>query len=1113
MVLREDISRWFDEGLRTGAKWMVLTFDQLDQREFATYAVSETEARAIESSPRESETILEVYDLKQPKDAQIELLYCNALERIDNCSHDLALFRIHNPLPSSPSSSSSLTVSTHSPASASRRIRAPASKQARSSSSLTNNSKLFSNVDDETIFDPCASDYSYPCFSLNQISRKWLFHADEYISPSSEQGAATALHGALGALMSVYMLEGEHWSYAREKVEIGLVKGTSDCGNSSVSMGLASLYFRDKEEGVVALINCATTARFQLYVKTQGNISCLLDQHPMTKASLAGLKVGTYAPRREQSLTVLKGELKQCFANLPWNNAKFLAKLSKHSNLQKEITLDSIETFLFITGDLRTHWEKAESKEAEEIDSVVTSIFEPLLGMCCFPSAEQTPSFFLKQEEEGQIELEGARTMYRQFSIATGHVFEPIACLSVNRNSSMWTFLSTEAPDDHRQSTGIHIPFGMDDDDLGSKLATALVKTYRDDSDMLGQLVDSVTKRGNIPLIALKAGCLQNVDDVIQDERSKLTGTERRKALVERSGGVYCPQLHPLVHAPSSAHLCSHCEHPIGEGMLSCRVCDYDCCFECRPRAPSGQLKTSFRVYVRRLTNPKWKPFELRSLLIPVVCAGVSGILRDDNEEFFPQFVKIYMSGKPLSELSSVVAGSVLTFLTGPECKSMKQGPPPLTRAVSTVLQASLLLNGLTSTNLSVVQWKEFVVYAQWQVSNCVKRQWGDSEHTSCLYALAWCHLKGRVVKQNKAEAHRLFTYAANQGSPNALYFLGSYFIGGAAADPLKGAKGYRLLDVAASLGVLEAKFQMGRCWEEGLGVSSKSEKEALSHYRAAAEQGHSAAQLMVGVAFLNGKGVSQDTKEAVRWLHMAAAQEESAAHKILMTLSLKPPSHTKSGSSSSALPSPPPSSPSPSSSSSPLHFRHASEEGIVKVSKNDSSVSSHSREASLHGVKDFSNHSRENSTNGKSPAPPPPSKLSREESQKRVDEAKTVSRMGSIKNVEDAKTLVRLDSKKIDTKKEEAKPSKREEPPKPLKREESKGGASDSFKRAFAAAMQMDKPKLEKDAYVERSRSPGGAKTCLVVGCREDHKKHFCRFCKNENSTHFSSVCPKKPR
>lgn len=1037
MVLRDDISKWFDEGVKTGAKWMIILFDELDQRERAVYAASESEARSCESLPRESETILEVYDLSLPKEPQVECLRANGLERIDNASHDTAVFRTGQAVLGSPLITSKKVVKKKAPP--------PPS------------------TEDEGNREPLAIDYAFESFPLYRIKEKWHSQVEQYLNeasfssssssppppppppsssssssfssvPSSSSSSVAGLHGALVGLRSLYGLGGEKWSYAREKAEVGLIKGTSDCGNSSVSMGFASLHFRDRDEGVMAIINLAQTLRFQIYVKSQGTVLCLLDQRVATKGSLNNLKVGNFVPRKEESIPTIATEFKQCFTNPPWQNPKLLLKLSKQANLPRDVSTEPVTLFAFVTGELRNYWEKLEDvKEAEEIALTVKGIVESLLPSLATPG--KANSFLIRSLEEGQMELEGVRCMYQQFSLATGHALEPVVCFSVGRKNCMWTMLSVDDPS-VRNATQVELPFGTDDEDFGPKLSAALTNAYQDQTDMLGALVDSVTRRGNLPVIALKSGCLQSLEDVYQDDKLVVSGKERRRLLVEKIGALYCPQQHPLVDTPATEHICTYCDHPALQGqiMRSCRVCDYDCCSDCRPRTVDGALKLPLQVFLRRLSNPKWKAFELKSLSIPELCYAASAVLTEPSDSVPPQFVKIRMFGQNLNELSGVVAGSVLTCMTGAECRAMKEEPPPLTRAVPMVVQASTMPAGLSTANLSGVQWREFIAYAQWQLNHGT-RKWGESEHTSCLYALAWCYLKGKFVKQNKAESHRLFVQAANQGNPNGLYFVGSYFMGGANFDSERGAKGYRLLDLAAELGVLEARFQLGRCLDEGIGVA-KNEKESLANYRLAADQGHAVAQRMMGVAYLNGKGVAQDTKEATRWLHLAAGQEDHAAHNILLTIS---------GTRSST-------------------FRVTEDKDSAKKDPVRSS---------------------DNSGRGM---------LSRESSLKRLDDPKP-----------------RVDDKLKD---DSSKGGRMELPKKPeAKKEEPKSPkAADSFKRVIVAAI-MDKPKERLEREQSIGSKPAAKQHCLVSGCREDHKKHFCKFCKNDNSTHFSSVCPKKPK
>ena len=33
---------------------------------------------------------------------------------------------------------------------------------------------------------------------------------------------------------------------------------------------------------------------------------------------------------------------------------------------------------------------------------------------------------------------------------------------------------------------------------------------------------------------------------------------------------------------------------------------------------------------------------------------------------------------------------------------------------------------------------------------------------------------------------------------------------------------------------------------------------------------------------------------------------------------------------------------------------------------------------------------------------------------------------------------------------------------------------------------------------------------SCKVLGCDENHSKHYCRLCENNDSDHFARKCPK---
>lgn len=99
-----------------------------------------------------------------------------------------------------------------------------------------------------------------------------------------------------------YMTDGA-W---REHVHIGIIKSTFECGNSSVSMGLAVSYFANKainkdENQVVGFLNCGTGGnKFQLYTNLpqQGQ--------GYRVALIAELKPGTHNIERSVRLALIQ---------------------------------------------------------------------------------------------------------------------------------------------------------------------------------------------------------------------------------------------------------------------------------------------------------------------------------------------------------------------------------------------------------------------------------------------------------------------------------------------------------------------------------------------------------------------------------------------------------------------------------------------------------------------------------------------------------------------------------------------------------------------------------------------------------------------------------------
>ncbi|MDR2302146.1 MAG: sel1 repeat family protein, partial [Deltaproteobacteria bacterium] len=109
-------------------------------------------------------------------------------------------------------------------------------------------------------------------------------------------------------------------------------------------------------------------------------------------------------------------------------------------------------------------------------------------------------------------------------------------------------------------------------------------------------------------------------------------------------------------------------------------------------------------------------------------------------------------------------------------------------------------------------------------------------------------------VGQDDSEKVKRFRKAADQGDPEAQFYLGvAYYNGeGVPQDYAKAAKWYRK---AADQGIPKAQLNLGYLYYNGEGVP-QDYAEAVKWYRKAADQGIPEAQFNLGVAYGNGKGV-----------------------------------------------------------------------------------------------------------------------------------------------------------------------------------------------------------------------------------------------------------------
>lgn len=363
--------------------------------------------------------------------------------------------------------------------------------------------------------DPTAESLVDCMVALRDIPDRWHLGVEHYLDKNQgDQEVTNGFQSMLAALKDLYYIPNERWLAVRDKVEVGLVKATRNCGNTSVSMGLAEVYLSrelKKPNGhrTVAFLNCGTGGvKMQMYAcKRDGVVFALMEAKPR-KCSLSAVEISGYVPKQEvldaqgiaQPLRVEEfvGMLDDELKKAPWNRKELEAPMRKFLDAQNQAPP---EVFAFITGSIRGYWAKGAAKTA--LESVVSQMFAGrALPATAIVDPEST-SYFIKQQVEGAMELVAAKSMYKYigFAVPQYRDKEVVASLGIGSGSSQWT--------DQRDT--VSIPHGMLSQYLLSNLGRDIVKHYRDPANF-EHFVSSVEKVSR-PIIALKSGCLLQLHD------------------------------------------------------------------------------------------------------------------------------------------------------------------------------------------------------------------------------------------------------------------------------------------------------------------------------------------------------------------------------------------------------------------------------------------------------------------------------------------------------------------------------------------------------------------------------------------------------------------------
>lgn len=127
---------------------------------------------------------------------------------------------------------------------------------------------------------------------------------------------------------------------------------------------------------------------------------------------------------------------------------------------------------------------------------------------------------------------------------------------------------------------------------------------------------------------------------------------------------------------------------------------------------------------------------------------------------------------------------------------------------------------------------------------------------------------EGLGVPINLQKSLEYYKLAAEQGNPQAQFNLGLYYIQKVPSSENEAKKWFNL---AADQGIADAQFALGTIYS-----TEGNEKEALYWYEFAVKQGHALSQTNLGLFYVQGKaGLPVNYFKAVEYFQLAAEQEE----------------------------------------------------------------------------------------------------------------------------------------------------------------------------------------------------------------------------------------------
>lgn len=309
--------------------------------------------------------------------------------------------------------------------------------------------------------------------------------------PVDGDGTVVALRAILTMWNCIWHTPNDGWRRVRAKIKLAMVKETKTCGNTSVSMGAAKLYFdKNQDKTSVGFVNSGSGGnKYQLYARLEnGNISVEYEYKPKKGSSPQRASAGGYIPALGDALE--DSENMRMLANEIVAFRVGAEKLGRPCG----------EILAFVTGKFRNHWEIQEPEFKKKMDTKMDEHFGSVANESIRPAFGST--FVLAQNDEGDLEAIGTTDMYKNLikSRFINSGFGVIGVCGIGQGSVQIKCQSQDEKDCGRvnYSPGMSKPAGLAD------LPWTAVPLIRLFMDNIVKWADECEE----PAIALKSGCM-----------------------------------------------------------------------------------------------------------------------------------------------------------------------------------------------------------------------------------------------------------------------------------------------------------------------------------------------------------------------------------------------------------------------------------------------------------------------------------------------------------------------------------------------------------------------------------------------------------------------------